>query len=225
MEAEFSVGIRKPCRARDADGTELSVRALQMSGEETTDRIPLIIGVTGHRDPHPAIIERLRQQVISFLRELHSSYEHTPLVILSALADGADRIAADAALELSRDGIDVRIVVPMAMPQRIYEEDFDPHSLSEFRELLGQAWASIELPLHPDVDGEALRRDPTLRDRQYQMLGDFINHHCQLLIGLWDGTPGPRGGTADVMQAKLRRDVPGLSRSIFALIDACPYAT
>jgi hypothetical protein len=199
------------------------VRASNLSDcSRRADRIPLVIGVTGHRDPHPACVDRLRQQVKEFLLELHSTYAHTPLMLLSALADGADRIAARAALELSRERVEVRLVVPMPMPQQVYEEDFGADSLTEFRELLTQAWASIELPLHGEATADALRHDGALRIRQYETLGAFVNRQCQVLIGLWDGNPGLRGGTADVMQAKLRREVSASSGSLSALGEACP---
>src|SRR5271156_6749563 len=93
---------------------------------------PLVIGVTGHRDLRPEDMEKLEVKVREILGELRARDCSTPLVLLSALAEGADRLAAGIALEIG-----ARLVVPLPMPQDLYEQDFEsPHGLAGFRQLL-----------------------------------------------------------------------------------------
>ena len=82
---------------------------------------PLVIGVTGHRDLRDQDCEILSQRVRSLLLELKAKYPFTPIILLSALADGADRLVARVALE---PGIEARLIAPLPMPRRCYEQDF-----------------------------------------------------------------------------------------------------
>lgn len=97
--------------------------------------LPLVIGVTGHRDLRPVDREALEAQVRAIFKDLRRRYLATPLVLLSPLAEGADRLAARVALSCS-----VSLIVPLPMAQDLYEADFEtPASLAEFRDLLQQA--------------------------------------------------------------------------------------
>src|ERR1700678_4825386 len=98
---------------------------------------PLVIGVTGHRDLRPGDLDDLTKRVQHIFRNLRETYPSTPFILLSALAEGADRLVARVALEPHNR---TRLVVPLPMPQPLYETDFvSPKSLEEFRELLAQA--------------------------------------------------------------------------------------
>lgn len=61
--------------------------------------VPLIVGVTGHRDLNPDHLDQLRARVREGLTELKQACPHTPLVIISPLVDGADQLVAEIALE------------------------------------------------------------------------------------------------------------------------------
>jgi hypothetical protein len=161
-------------------------------------RAPLIIGVTGHRDLRPQDLEALSEQVRQVLLKLKSRYSSTPLVMLSALAEGADRLAAKVALE---PGVAARLIAPLPMPRQAYEEDFkDGDSLAEFRDLLGKAERWFELPLPADTTEEGLSQ-PKQRDRQYEEVAKFIARESQILIALWDGVKtGLQGGTSQVVR-------------------------
>jgi 16S rRNA U1498 N3-methylase RsmE len=54
-----------------------------------------------------------------------SDLPHTPLILLSALVEGADRLVARVALELG-----VHFIVPLPMPRDIYETDWQSFSTS-----------------------------------------------------------------------------------------------
>jgi hypothetical protein len=162
--------------------------------------LPLVIGVTGHRDLRDEDCQGLEAQVRTILGELRARYPHTPLILLSALAEGADRLAARVALECH-----VRLVVPLPMPRALYEEDFETEaSRSQFNELLEQAEWWFELPVRPGLDGEQLREHVEKRDLQYQQVGIYIADQSHLLLALWDGVPTTaEGGTSQVVQYKL----------------------
>lgn len=162
---------------------------------------PLVVGLTGHRDLREADRPALEEQVRSIFRMLQRRFPSTPLVALSALAEGADRVAARAALEAG-----ARLVVPLPMPRARYEADFTaPSSLEEFSTLLARAEHWFELPLVEGTDESSIRAPGEARDRQYAALGAYLAEHSQILLALWDGVPSERlGGTAQTVAFKLQ---------------------
>lgn len=85
--------------------------------------VPIVLGVTGHRDLRDGDDSALRTAVAAILREFRNAYPHTPIVLLSSLAAGADQLAADVALEVAKEaGTSDQIVVraPLPMPAPAY---------------------------------------------------------------------------------------------------------
>lgn len=162
---------------------------------------PLVIGVTGHRDLRPEDQERLCQEVRAVFRGLRAKYPSTPFVLLSPLAEGADRLVARVALE---PGLGARLVVPLPMTQRLYEEDFQSQeSLAEFRELLKRAEYCFEM--HMLADERAVAIAGIARNRQYEQVGRYIARESQILVALWDGRATDKvGGTAEIVEFQLR---------------------
>ena len=68
----------------------------------------LIVGVTSHRDIDPAQLPALRAQVREALSMLQAEFPELPLVIVSALAEGGDRLVAEEGLALG-----ARLIVPL----------------------------------------------------------------------------------------------------------------
>ena len=56
--------------------------------------IPLVIGVTGHRNPAPDGVAEAERRVELLLRQLDAVAPNSPMILLSALAKGGDRIVA-----------------------------------------------------------------------------------------------------------------------------------
>jgi hypothetical protein len=159
---------------------------------------PLVIGITGHRDLRDQDLGGLSSGIKHIFLELKEKYRFTPLILLSALADGADRLAADIAL--SRE-IQARLFVPLPMERAIYEQDFDRDSLTNFRALLEQAGGYLELPLVEGNTRESIMRKGHERDLQYESVGKYIVQKSQILIALWDGVEsGLVGGTSSVVR-------------------------
>ncbi len=160
-------------------------------------RIPIVIGVSGHRAINQGDEPELYKAIVRVFNHLRKQVgAETPLVLLSPLAEGADRIGAQAALDAG-----VHLVVPLPMPRSEYEIDF-PDSIDEFYRLLEQASLRFELP-YVEGNSELNIRRPENRDLQYQAVGKYVARHCQILIALWDGAECPEEdgcGTAAVVR-------------------------
>ena len=151
--------------------------------------IPVVIGVTGHRVIRPEDWDALYIAVKAELEKLQKLCPHSPLKMLSSLAEGADQLCADAALAL---GIGVTAVLPVEA--EIYEKDFSPAALRHFRELCEAAEQVFVAPFtEPPVPGPD-------RDFRFRQAGIYVVAHSHVLLALWDGGEGKNGcGTADVV--------------------------
>src|SRR5438034_7495639 len=114
------------------------------------NRFPLVVGATGHRDLRDQDLPWLEQEIADIIATLKRDYlasdGETPLIVLSALAEGADQLVARVALA---EG--ARLIAPLPMPLEEYRRDFTPglrpDALKEFDRLLGQAVAAPVVPL------------------------------------------------------------------------------
>lgn len=185
---------------------------VETAPRETASRGPppvpfvLSVGVTGHRAEvlEAGDVERLRGRVRQTLllieeagralleRERDYFAESPPqLRFVSPIADGADQIAAELALEL---GWELQAILPFARDQ--YRTTLaNPSARERFDILIERATCLIELPGDPDDSLDA-----------YVMAGRATVAHCDVLIAIWDGKPPRgRGGTGEVVQLALTR--------------------
>lgn len=169
----------------------------------------LAVGVTGHRkeaippDSLLTIHERLRAvlgAVSETAAKVHASNrdffsEAEPRrVFVSALADGADQMAAEVALEL---GFELHAVLPFDR-DRYRAGMADDASRTRFDALLSKATCSLELPGNGGEDLEA-----------YVMAGRATIAHSDVIIAVWDGLPPRgRGGTGEVVSLAHERGTP-----------------
>lgn len=181
-----------------------------MAANDNSLSLPLILGVTGHRDLRPADSAPLEEQVRLILTELRADHPEAPLLLLSPLAEGADRLVARVALEGG-----VRVVVPLPLPRAEYEKDFaTPESKAEFARLLGRAESWFELPLAQGNTPDNILADGPARHRHYEAAGLYIARHCHLLLALWDGVDSKKvGGTSEIVRLRLRGLPPSTPRS------------
>lgn len=147
--------------------------------------LPIVLGVTGHRDlADPVSVD---QALGHCLDELRALFPNSRFVVLSALAEGADRLFAKAALVRGME-----LVVPLPMPAADYEEDF-PESVYEFRALCAQASSCFVVPgnvTHPSVNP---------REAAYARAGLFLVERAHIVVAVWDGLPARGlGGTAQI---------------------------
>lgn len=171
--------------------------------------LQLSVGVTGHRPPvlTAAAADRVRlamDRVFAMLGQAagkaladHARFfagNRPELRLVSPLAEGADQLATEAALEA---GYAVQAILPL--PRDDYRADFlEVEARARFDRLLQQAACVLELPCPPGG-----------RDDAYAMAGRATLAHSDVLVALWNGAPARgRGGTAEVVAAALRRGMP-----------------
>jgi len=160
--------------------------------------------------------------VRSELERVAREHASTPVVVVSALAEGADRIVA----RLARDVLGARLVAALPMPKDAYEKDFAKAvSRREFRDLLTSADEVIEGPIQSK--GRAWRTTSEERNLQYAWASAYVARNADVLIAMWDGEPARgTGGTAHVVDWFLTGRTPRqyrMSRSRMRR-GATPYA-
>jgi len=146
---------------------------------------PIVLGATGHRDIAEGDYSVLKKAISDELKKIAYQCVHSPLVLLSGLAEGADRLVAMSALEC---GWHISAILPL--PQDEYEKDFSSQaSVEEFRNLLSHC---VWIKSLGDKYG---------RPECYRQMGFELAKQSQLLISVWDGhlENGP-GGTAEVIR-------------------------
>jgi len=175
--------------------------------------LALRVGITGARtldanqEPRlyhevTSLLHAVRQQVAMLAATPEAKAAYTKLhgavpvalSFISPLAEGADRLAAQAAHHAG-----YALLVPMPFVQDDYETDFKTKaSIEEFRMMLG--WAGEDrLELDGGRDQPAQGRYDEARS--YEAVGRFIVRNCDLLIAIWDGRPPRgRGGTFDTVR-------------------------
>ncbi|MGB7917927.1 MAG: hypothetical protein WCF79_21975 [Rhodomicrobium sp.] len=169
-------------------------------------RAPILIGVTGHRNIHPGDT-KLSDAVKAECARLRKHYIHSPFVVLSSLAEGADRLVARVAME----ELSAELIAVLPMPQNEYERDFlIEESKAEFRSFLSRACFVKEASI---PEGDACDASRALegeqRNRQYARAGAIVADHAQVLFAIWDGKPARgRGGTGDQVAWFERGDAP-----------------
>ena len=162
-----------------------------------SNKIPLIIGVTGHLNLRAEDLDVLRDTVKQELAKILNRCPHTPLILLCSLAKGADLLCAEAAEEL---GIPLRAVLPMEQAE--YEKDFPPEDLVRMRRQAERAETVFTAP--------AAEEEPEAEDRdfRYRQAGIYMAEHSHILLALWDGKKEneSRCGTAAAVLAALDGD-------------------
>ena len=154
----------------------------------------MTVGVTGHRDVRDEDREILKEAVKKELGALQAKCPESPVVVVTALAEGADQLCAGAALEM---GLDLISVLPMPMPE--YAKDFEGPA---FEELMRLADASSQVFVSPEPEAYD-ERFGSRRDWRYRQAGLYIGKHSHVMIALWDGSEGDDCGcgTASIVRA------------------------
>ena len=158
-------------------------------------------GVTGHRPAGlvGADLLLLRQRIREALAEIASAVPSVPLVVISPLAEGADRLIAREAIDA---GYLLNCVLPF--PRDDYATDFDgAANRSEYYALLDRAGQVIEL--------HGSRDTPEFTDAAYMAAGEHVVEHADVMIAIWDGAEARgSGGTGDVVALALACSLPVL---------------
>src|SRR5690242_8087864 len=147
-----------------ADGwLNTMINPLSQPWDQSHSALPLIVGVTGHRDILDIALPELEKIVRGIFTDLEIHYRDTPIILLSSLAEGADRLVARVALESG-----TRLWVPLPMPRLIYERDFRTDaSRAEFDALISRADHCLVISWADNSSAQLIESDPAALARQY----------------------------------------------------------
>jgi hypothetical protein len=199
-------------------------------------RLTVRVGVSGHRwnklrrSDAPAVEARIGE-VLAWIeglvsevhRDLAAGYrsavsggpepEAPELRLVSGLAEGGDRLAADAA---HRRGWSLQALLPF--PRALYERDFrkklrgpdglaieaepaepDPISIEQFHRYLATAEKAGGVQ---ELDG------PAGEPGAYEPLATALCLNADVVLAIWDGHPGKPGGTSHVVRIATAFGIP-----------------
>lgn len=206
--SQRDVGARAPTpkHAASSDG-----RSANWPTQPPRPRLAYRVGVTGHRLHHlrPDQYARIDAEVASVVAIIRDTldtastsfagfYDPAPPLcrLISPLADGADTIAAEAALAA---GWRLNVVTPFPVP--LYLTDFAEAGASRFSALLDQAERVLEL--------DGTRESLETVEAAYRDVGLATIEQSDLLLAVWDGADARgAGGTAAIVETAVRRGVP-----------------
>ncbi|MBI5711618.1 MAG: hypothetical protein HZC42_15135 [Candidatus Eisenbacteria bacterium] len=201
------------------------VPAMRPSSTSTSDmhphkpRLVFRVGIVGHRPNRlppgdrsalsfrlGEVLTVIREQVEAFGRGHAGLFAHGAPVLraISPLAEGTDRLFAEAAL-----GLGYQLCCPMPFRQAEFEQDFappaalEPDSLARFRDLLARAEKETRLTRF-ELDG---KRKP--EGEAYGACGRVVLNQSDLLVVVWDGERlGRPGGTEETFAEARHRGLP-----------------
>ncbi len=165
---------------------------MQQSRDSYEGMTPVIVGVTGHRYLDEYEVPKIRMTVASILKQFKNSVPDSPLILVSGLAEGADQLVAEEALNL---GYKLYVVLPFEpsdYAKTFTDSESGTVALQGLHELIDRAdWVET---LQGGQDNQAL----AFRD-----LGLTLASRCHWMIALWDGRKGSVGGTGEVVHSTL----------------------
>jgi hypothetical protein len=152
----------------------------------------VVVGVTGHRIL--AEVERVSTGVEDAVVRIGEAFPGRALTVLSALAEGADRLVVEAVLERP----DGRLVAVLPLPADDYETDFrSDESKRTFRRLLGRSDDVVVMP------------SASTREEAYEAAGRHVLENCDVLLTVWDGHGAQgQGGTGAIVAEARGRGLP-----------------
>lgn len=189
------------------------------TGPPPSPPVAFRVGVVGHRPnrlnraDRPLLSRNLseilcavRDEVSRVADRNKSLYADSPPLLraVSPLAEGADRIFAEAALNL---GYQLCCVMPF--PKAEFTRDFQgdqpvsSQSTDEFNRILNRAQRETSLTQF-ELDG-----DPRQRPLAYRAASRVVLHQSDLLVVIWDGNrDGGFGGTEEALNEARRIGIP-----------------
>lgn len=170
--------------------------------------LSLVIAVTGHRNLVPAEVPTIRNLVRDFLQGLQKDYPYNRVTVMSPLAEGADILVAEVALEL-----DMRLVVPLPKPKAEYALDFKTDAAKQkFEYLCNKADDVFELVYKLPPAPQGFDEKDWRVSYPYANLGIFLCSHCHVLLAIWDGKESNHlGGTGQVVRFHQDDVMPGVT--------------
>jgi hypothetical protein len=163
-------------------------------------------------------LNAIKSAAIKAYRDHEALFDDTPdakqrapeLTLVSTLADGADTIAAKAALDLG-----YALDVPLPFAPADYEKDFNSDAvdgrepLQDFRTLVGKARSVLQLPGQRRTEADTKQQGNLKENRAYEAAGLTVLNQADILLAVWDGAGSRgRGGTAEMVAEAARQRIP-----------------
>lgn len=150
--------------------------------------IPIVVSATGHRfiNNNKDELERVYKSLNAVFDELQQTYPNSPIILMSPLAEGADRIISEVAY--SR-GHSIYIILPMEVEQ--YKRTFkDSSARVEFDNLIDKYMQRSSNKIIDITEKFYLKTNnsSTSNDIAYLKAAEYMANNSQILIALWDGT-------------------------------------
>ena len=158
-------------------------------------RRQLVLGVTGHRPNRLPEHARgfVEQQLAELFAGVARAADGIAVTLVSALAEGADMMAARAALAAGS-----RLDAVLPFPAREYKKDFSVEGARAFDGFCTKAALVLELG--------GTRTD---EEKAYEDVGLAVLDRSDMLVAIWDGgASAGRGGTTEIVAEAARRAMP-----------------
>jgi hypothetical protein len=188
---ELSEGERDKDRMMVREMPDI-IAAAGMTVARLDDLEPLRIAVTGHRVL--AKVELVEAGIEAAIARIEASRPGRSLVVVSALAEGADRLVVRAVLK--RAGSRLEAVLPL--PKFDFLNEFEtPDSKDDFLRLIAQADYVTGLPACATVE------------EAYAAANERLLDGVDVLVAVWDGKDAQGdAGTAEVVARARARGLP-----------------
>jgi len=194
-------------------------------------KIPIVLGITGYRDIHKNYYASLETKVSELFDNLIEKYPETPFVLLTPLADGADRIITNVVF---KDKYKEKITVSVALPmdEENYKDTFakgitahkeatddekkqlENDSKKEYDDIINKVNLQnddytpkiipmlFEKELYEQASDDEKRK---IRRKQYSIVGEYIAIHSNILIAMYNFEDDEKkeGSTREIVDKKL----------------------
>ena len=176
------------------------------------NKLPVIVGVTGHRnvvkgDYHDVFneIRKVLEEIAGLCKTKNAPSQASPIVLLTGLAQGADMLAAKVAREIQ---IPYVAVLPCELEQ--FKKSFDDEdALHQLDDYVANA---LDVIVVDDLENDFKNQPNQSKENyQYRQVGIYLVQHSSIIMALWDGKPTKSRfgcGTADVVQLAQDADRP-----------------
>jgi hypothetical protein len=147
---------------------------------------PFTVGVTGHRVlARPEECSRTVADILEGVRNKARKNGICSMVLLSPLAEGADRLVACECLKFNNFSLEC--LLPLEIDEYLTDFKTDA-SRHEFMTLLSKSHKTRIMDKQQN------------RTASYKQVGQYVVDHCDLLLAIWDGRPPENeAGTAAIV--------------------------
>jgi hypothetical protein len=157
----------------------------------------LRVAVTGHRDLDLGGHDDARRIVRGVIDDLVNRCAPARVELLTGMADGADQIVTEVAIQCD---CDIHVVLPK--PYDEYRSELSLEGAASLDKLSARAGTRVSIV----ADGNELSEPATDPALAYHRLGVYLARTAHVLIALWDGEMERKpGGTLDVLASFLEQ--------------------